>query len=96
MATREEKGPLFTLLGQITTPDMIESAVDAGLIREPRQALLNESDYAYRNSIVHGKFGSSFSLRSQSVLTPDLEGGAWRSLLQDLAWAALQNLGTKT
>lgn len=96
MATRDEKGPLFTLLGQITTPDMIESAVAGGLIREPRQALLNEGVYAYRNSIVHGKFGSAFSLRSQSVLTPDVEGAAWRSLLRDLAWCALQNLGTKT
>jgi len=26
---------------------------------------------------------------------PDTEAAAWRQLLHDLAWAALQNLGSK-
>ncbi|HEY9235231.1 MAG TPA: hypothetical protein VIP08_09380 [Phenylobacterium sp.] len=95
IASREEKGPIFKLLGEITTPDILQAAVNGGVVKEARQTLINEALYAYRNSIVHGKFGSAFTLRSQSVLAPDAEAGVWRGLLQDLAWAALQNLGSK-
>jgi hypothetical protein len=95
IASRDEKGPIFKLLAEITTPDILQAAVSGGVVKEARQALLNEAVYAYRNSIVHGKFGSAFTLRSQSILTPDAEAGVWRSLLQNLAWAALQNIGTK-
>lgn len=95
IASRDEKGPLFKLLAQITTPDLLLTAKAAGVINESRQDLLNEGVYAFRNSIVHGKFGSAFTLRSQSVLTPNTEAGTWRGLLRDLAWAALQNLGSK-
>lgn len=95
LASREEKGPLFRLLQQITTADMLATARSEGAISETRQDQLNEGVYAYRNSIVHGKFGSAFTLRSQSVLIPDAAVGVWRDLLHDLAWAALQNLGSK-
>jgi hypothetical protein len=95
IATREEKAPIFRLLGEIATRDILQEAVAGGLVKEARPALLNEAVYAYRNSIVHGKFGSAFTLRSQSVLAPDAEAGVWRRLLQDLAWAALQNFGSK-
>lgn len=95
IASREEKGPIFRLLGDLTTPDILQDAVAGGVVKESRQVLLNEAVYAYRNSIVHGKFGSAFTLRSQSVLAPDAIAGVWRGLLQRLAWAALQNLGTK-
>jgi hypothetical protein len=43
---------------------------------------------------VHGKFGAAVTLRSQGVLVPNGEGGR-RALLEDLAWAALRNFGTK-
>jgi len=95
LASRDEKGPLFRLLNQITTPDVLAAALSANAIAEARQERLNEGVYAYRNSIVHGKFGAAFTLRSQSVLVPDTEAAAWRQLLHDLAWAALQNLGSK-
>lgn len=95
LASRDEKGPIFKLLGQITTPDILKEAKAGGLITEERQERLNEALYAYRNAIVHGKFGAAFTLRSQSVLIPNSEGERWRGLLQDLAWAALQNLGSK-
>lgn len=95
LVSRDEKGPLFKLLGQITTPDILRAAKAGGIIDEARQERFNDALYAYRNAIVHGKFGAAFTLRSQSVLVPNGEGGRWRALLQDLAWAALQNLGTK-
>jgi hypothetical protein len=95
LASRDEKGPIFKLLGQITTSDVLKAAKAGGLITEARQDRFNDALYAYRNAIVHGKFGAAFTLRSQSVLLPNGESGRWRALLQDLAWAALQNLGTK-
>lgn len=95
IASRDEKGPLFRLLGQITTPDVLQAAKAGGLISEARQDRFNEALYAYRNAIVHGKFGAAFTLRSQSVLIPNSEGARWRALLEDLSWAALQNFGTK-
>ncbi len=95
IASRDEKGPLFKLLSQITTPDILQAAKAGGAISEARQDRFAEALYAYRNSIVHGKFGAAFTLRSQSVLVPNTEAGLWRTLFQDLAWAALQNLGSK-
>jgi hypothetical protein len=95
IATRDERGPILRLLGQISTPDILKAAQAGGLIGEAKADRFGEALYAYRNSIVHGKFGSAFMLRSQSVISPNMDAVLWRALLKDLAWAALQSFGNK-
>lgn len=93
LLSREEKPPLFRLLAKITSRDILVTAQKGGLVGEAKQAAFNEAVYAYRNSIVHGKFGPTFTLHSTPILQPDEHGAPWREVLKALAQTALQTVG---
>jgi hypothetical protein len=95
LVSRDEKGPIFRLITTLVDDEILAAAVTDKLITSPTKSLLCEAVYAFRNSIVHGKFSYGYSLRSGSVLDEDLQIASWKSLLRNLARRALFQYGSK-
>lgn len=95
LVSREEKGPIFKLISTIADTAILASAVTDGLIKSPVANVLCEALYAFRNSIVHGKFSYGYSLLSGSVLQQDPMVLHWKMLLRKMAWLALDRYGGK-
>ena len=93
--TKDEKGPLFKLIISIVDDGMLSSAASEKLIGNAAGNSLCEALYAFRNSIVHGKFSYGYALQSMSILDEDPKLPRWRSLLRDLAHRALDRYGSK-
>ncbi len=64
LVSRDEKGPVFKLIAALADGTILASAVTDGLIKSPVANVLCEALYAFRNSIVHGKFSYGYSLQS--------------------------------
>jgi hypothetical protein len=92
---REEKGPIFKLIAGLADNTFLAATVKDGLIKAPLPNLFGEALYAFRNSIVHGKFSYGYSLLSGSVLEKDPTVLKWKVVLAKLARLALARYGTK-
>jgi hypothetical protein len=68
LISRDEKGPIFRLISSIADGQLLEFARFMGLTKDVAPNTLCEAIYAFRNSIVHGKFSYGYSLLSGSVL----------------------------
>lgn len=95
LVSRDEKGPLFRLITSLADTAILEGAVTDGLIKNPVGNVLCEALYAFRNSIVHGKFSYGYSLLSGSVLHEDTMAPQWKVLLRKLARLALDRYGAR-
>jgi hypothetical protein len=95
LVSRDEKGPIFRLITSFADTAILDNAVTNGLIKNPVGNLLCEALYAFRNSIVHGKFSYGYSLLSGSVLQEDPIVPKWKVLLRKLARLALDRYGAK-
>lgn len=95
LVTRDEKGPFLKLINAIADSASLKHAVSSGVIKDETSAVLGESIYAFRNSIVHGKHSYGYSLQSGSVLSENSLLPAWRAVLQGLAKRAIHGLGSK-
>lgn len=93
--TKDEKGPIFKLIISIVDDGMLASAASEKLIGNAAGNSLCEALYAFRNSIVHGKFSYGYALQSMSILDEDPKLPRWRLLLRDLAHRALDRYGSK-
>lgn len=92
---RDEKGPLFRLISNIVDDHFLMRAHAEGLIDNKAIRNLQENLYAFRNSIVHGKFSYGYSLNSVPILEQDAIVTKWRPLLKDLALRAIERYGSR-
>jgi hypothetical protein len=95
LVSRDEKGPILKLINSLVEKAILDSAVTDGLIKTPVGNVLCEALYAFRNSIVHGKFSYGYSLLSGSVLHEDPMVPQWKVLVRKLARLSLDKYGAK-
>lgn len=95
LITKDERGPVYKLIASIADDRLLAKAVSDKLIGNAAANTLSETLYAFRNSIVHGKFSYGYALQSVSVLDEDPTLPRWRALLRDLARRALSQYGSK-
>ncbi len=91
---KDEKGPLLHLVNLISDTVILNKAVEDNIIQASSSGALGEAIYAFRNSIVHGKFSYGYTLQSGSVLDDDAHLPKWRHLLQTLARKAITRFGS--
>jgi len=96
LITRDEKGPIFKLIASIADDKLLEYAKFMGLIKDAASSTLCDAIYAFRNSIVHGKFSYGYSLVSGSVLQHEPQIHYWRETLRSLAYSALEKCGSRS
>ena len=95
LVSRDEKGPIFKLINGLADTAILAGTVTDGLIKSAVANVLCEALYAFRNSIVHGKFSYGYSLLSGSVLQQDPMVPQWKVLPRKLARLALDRYGGK-
>jgi hypothetical protein len=95
LLAKDEKGPFLKLINVIADDASLKHAVASGFIKDANSGLLGEAIYAFRNSIVHGKYSHGYSLQSSSVLAENRSLSDWRFILRGLARRAMQNFGSK-
>ncbi|RVR13202.1 hypothetical protein [Sinorhizobium meliloti] len=95
VVTRDEKGPVFRLIAAVADNDLLERAKTEGVVQNALANVLAESVYAFRNSIVHGKFSYGFTLESTSLLEPDQSAYAWKGTLRELAKRTIERMGSR-
>lgn len=83
------------LINLIADQSSLSEAVTAKVIEDPDRRKLGEAIYSFRNSIVHGKYGSNYALHSGSVLSDSPQMISWRRLLRSLALKAFGSYGSK-
>jgi hypothetical protein len=96
LITRDEKGPIFKLITSIADQKLLDYGKSTGLIKDAVSSTLCDGIYAFRNSIVHGKFSYGYSLVSGSVLQHEPEYHYWRETLRSLARSALEKFGSRS
>ncbi|WP_374314118.1 hypothetical protein [Dongia sp.] len=98
MATRlfrDEKGPLVVLVKEIANGEIVELAVQQGILRDGEKAHdLAARLYEFRNSIVHGKQMDNY-LTPSPVITTERTVSAWRHVLELLSRSALNAYGRR-
>ena len=94
LISRDEKGPVIKLIKLVEDKQILEMAIGLQLGKE-WPSTLGEAVYAFRNSIVHGKYGSTHAISSGSLLGTDEQFGAWRSILRGLAERTISRFGAK-
>jgi hypothetical protein len=95
LISRDEKGHIFKLIASVADTGVIKKAMSEGLVANTVPNLLSENLYAFRNSVVHGKFSYGYVPQSTSVLDEDPLLPKWRALLLELARRAINQYGTK-
>ena len=95
LVTRDEKGPIFKLVSTLVDEKTLAQSKLDGLIDNESANAFCESLYAFRNSIVHGKFSYGYVLQSESLLDKSAATQKWRTVLRDLARDALERYGSK-
>ena len=95
LVSKDEKGPIFKLITSLSDSKMIASAQVDGLVGNAAPNTFAEALYAFRNSIVHGKFSYGYALQSSSVIGEDATVSKWKTILRTLAEAALDKHGTR-
>jgi hypothetical protein len=95
LITKDERGPIFKLISLIVNDELLDNSKSEGLIDNNSPNALCEAVYAFRNSIVHGKFSYGYALQSASILDEDPKIPRWRALLRDLARRALDQFGSR-
>lgn len=95
LVSKDEKGPIFKLITALADSKMITSAQADGLVGNAAPNTFAEALYAFRNSIVHGKFSYGYALQSSSVIGEDATLPKWKTILRALAEAALDKHGTR-
>jgi hypothetical protein len=92
---KDDKGPFLRLINLLSDTSILDNAVELKLIKNSDAALLGETLYSFRNSIVHGKNAQGYSLHSAAVFVEDTSVPNWRKLLEVLARKALDVYGSR-
>lgn len=92
---KDEKGPLHRTISTIIDKALLDKAVAQGVTGAAAASQLTDALYAFRNSIVHGKFGSGFAMHSDPILETEPSAQKWHLILLELASRAISHFGTR-
>ncbi|WP_158877429.1 hypothetical protein [Antarcticirhabdus aurantiaca] len=93
---RDEKGQIQRLVQTLADRPLLDAALDFGIITSPTASQLGDALYAFRNSIVHGKYGSGFAMHSDPVIGSMSVSSRWRPILLDLANKSINHFGARS
>ncbi|WAJ26707.1 hypothetical protein [Antarcticirhabdus aurantiaca] len=92
---RDEKGPIQRLVQTLADRPLLDAALDLGIITSPTASQLGDALYAFRNSIVHGKYGSGFAMHSDPVIGSLSVSSKWHPILLELANKSIDHFGAR-
>jgi len=95
LITRDEKGPILRLVGELADDGLLTLAHNQNLINVKDKSALGIRLYEFRNSIVHGKQSYGYILSSTPVIAPNDPTSKWREVLRRLAEKTIQSFGQK-
>lgn len=95
MVGDEDRSNICRLVAVVADGAILRLAVKDNLIEKPAADLLGNKLYDFRNSIVHAKHDNRAPMFVPSIFENPPELEAWRRMLDRLARAAIDKLGTR-
>ncbi|KKN23643.1 hypothetical protein LCGC14_0902830 [marine sediment metagenome] len=92
---RDEKGPIQRLVQMLADRPLLDAAFNLGIVNSPSPSHLSTALYVFRNSIVHGKYGSGFAMHSDPVIGARGVSSKWRPILLELANRSIDHFGAR-